>query len=80
MNVLLVSANTEALKMPTLPLGLSLVAAGVRRAGHQTAFLDLALARQGARNSATTSFTPQEIYRCRVTTHTLIWMLLAVLI
>jgi hypothetical protein len=39
--ILLISANTEKLKMPTLPLGLSLVAAAVRRAGHAVDFLDL---------------------------------------
>jgi radical SAM superfamily enzyme YgiQ (UPF0313 family) len=39
--VLLISANTERIKMPTLPLGLALVAAAVRKAGHETVFLDL---------------------------------------
>ncbi len=41
MKVLLVSANTERIKMPSLPLGLSLVATAVRRSGHKVAFLDL---------------------------------------
>ena len=41
MRVLLVSANTERIKMPTLPLGLALVAAAVRQAGHEVSFLDL---------------------------------------
>jgi radical SAM superfamily enzyme YgiQ (UPF0313 family) len=41
MNVLLVSANTERLNMPTLPLGVGLVAAAVREAGHEAAVLDL---------------------------------------
>lgn len=41
MRVLLVSANTERLNMPTLPVGLAWVAAAVRRAGHDVAFLDL---------------------------------------
>ena len=41
MKVLFVSPNTERLNMPTLPLGLALVAAATRRAGHQTRFLDL---------------------------------------
>jgi len=40
-NVLLVSANTERINLPALPLGLGLVAAAVRRAGHRTALLDL---------------------------------------
>jgi radical SAM superfamily enzyme YgiQ (UPF0313 family) len=39
--VLLISANTERINMASLPLGLSLVAAAVREAGHPIAFLDL---------------------------------------
>ncbi len=39
--VLFVSPNAERLYMPTLPLGLALVAAATRRAGHETRFLDL---------------------------------------
>jgi radical SAM superfamily enzyme YgiQ (UPF0313 family) len=39
--ILLVSSNTEQINMPTLPLGLSLVAAAARRAGHELTFLDL---------------------------------------
>jgi radical SAM superfamily enzyme YgiQ (UPF0313 family) len=39
--VLLVSANTERINMVALPLGLGLVAAATRRAGHDVAFLDL---------------------------------------
>jgi radical SAM superfamily enzyme YgiQ (UPF0313 family) len=63
MNVLLISANTERLKMPTLPLGLSLVAAAVRRAGHQVLFLDL-LAQADpviAIQQAISTFTPHVI-------------------
>lgn len=41
MRVLLVSANTERIKMTSLPLGLGMVAMAVRQAGHETAFLDL---------------------------------------
>jgi len=41
MRVLLVSANTERLNMVTIPLGLGVVAAATRRAGHDVAFLDL---------------------------------------
>jgi radical SAM superfamily enzyme YgiQ (UPF0313 family) len=41
MRVLLIAANTEQLNMLTLPLGLGLVAAATRRAGHQVTFLDL---------------------------------------
>ena len=41
MRVLLVSANTERIKMTSLPLGLGMVATAVRQAGHETVFLDL---------------------------------------
>lgn len=41
MKVLIISANTERLVEPVLPLGASLVAAAARRAGHQVSFLDL---------------------------------------
>jgi radical SAM superfamily enzyme YgiQ (UPF0313 family) len=41
MRVLLISANTERLNMPTIPLGLACVAAAARRAGHDCFFLDL---------------------------------------
>ena len=41
MNILLVSANTETINMPTLPMGLGLVAAAAERAGHGVRFLDL---------------------------------------
>jgi radical SAM superfamily enzyme YgiQ (UPF0313 family) len=41
MNVLLISANTETINMPTLPVGLGCVAAAVQAAGHDVAFLDL---------------------------------------
>ncbi len=41
MRVLLVSANTERTAIIPLPLGLAFVAAACRRAGHETALLDL---------------------------------------
>ncbi|MGD2270620.1 MAG: radical SAM protein [Desulfobacterales bacterium] len=41
MRVLLVSANTEQINMPVLPLGLACVAATVQRAGHETKMLNL---------------------------------------
>ena len=41
MRVLLISANTEQINMPTIPLGLMLVAEACRRSGHDVEFLDL---------------------------------------
>ncbi len=41
MRVLLVSPNTERGNMVAIPLGLGMVAAATRRAGHEVAFLDL---------------------------------------
>jgi len=39
--VLLISANTETMNMPTLPLGLACVAAATRNAGNEVALLNL---------------------------------------
>jgi len=41
MRVLLISANTEKINMPTLPLGLACVAAATQKAGHEVAMVDL---------------------------------------
>ncbi len=63
MRVLLISANTERINMVAMPLGLGLVAAAVRRAGHEVAFLDL-LAAQDSRaavREAITSIRPDAI-------------------
>ncbi len=43
MKVLFLSASTEKINMPTLPLGLACVAASTRRAGHEVALIDLKL-------------------------------------
>jgi radical SAM superfamily enzyme YgiQ (UPF0313 family) len=44
MRALLIAANTERLNMVALPLGLGLVAAATRRAGHEVALVDLLVA------------------------------------
>jgi radical SAM superfamily enzyme YgiQ (UPF0313 family) len=41
MRVLLISANTEQLQMPVLPMGLACVAAAAEHAGHEVGFLNL---------------------------------------
>ena len=41
MRVLLISANTETMNMPTLPLGLACVVAATRNAGNEVALLNL---------------------------------------
>jgi len=41
MKVLLISANTETINMPTLPLGLASVAAATQKAGHVVTTVDL---------------------------------------
>jgi radical SAM superfamily enzyme YgiQ (UPF0313 family) len=41
MKVLLISANTENLNMPTLPLGLACMAAATQKAGHDVHLVDL---------------------------------------
>jgi radical SAM superfamily enzyme YgiQ (UPF0313 family) len=41
MQVLLISANTEKINMPTLPMGLGCVAVALTAAGHSVCFLDL---------------------------------------
>jgi radical SAM superfamily enzyme YgiQ (UPF0313 family) len=41
MRILLISANTEKINMPTLPLGLACVATATRKAGHDVAMADL---------------------------------------
>ena len=41
MRVLLISANTELINMPTLPLGLACVATATQNEGHDVEILDL---------------------------------------
>jgi radical SAM superfamily enzyme YgiQ (UPF0313 family) len=41
MKVLLISASTEKVNLPTLPLGLACVAAAIQKAGHEMTMIDL---------------------------------------
>jgi hypothetical protein len=41
MKVLLISANTESVNMPVIPVGLGAVAAATKEAGHDVALVDL---------------------------------------
>ncbi len=50
MNVLLISANTETMNMPPLPLGLACVAAATRKAGHAVTMADLMFREDGVRS------------------------------
>ncbi len=46
MRVLLISANTETINIPVLPLGLACVAAATKKAGHEVAMVDLMTEKQ----------------------------------
>ena len=63
MRVLLVSANTERINMPTLPLGLAPVATATRQSGHEVAFLDLLTEAdpRSAVEKAVRTFSPQVV-------------------
>lgn len=63
MKILLISANTEKINMPTLPMGLGAVAAAANRAGHRVRFLDLMAetAPQTALEDALHDFAPDVI-------------------
>jgi radical SAM superfamily enzyme YgiQ (UPF0313 family) len=50
MNVLLISANTETMNVPPLPLGPACVAAAARKAGHSVTMADLLFREDGARS------------------------------
>ena len=45
MRALFISANTEKINMPVLPLGLACVASSTKRAGHDAAMVDLKIER-----------------------------------
>ncbi len=63
MKALFISANTERITMPVLPLGPAMVAAAARRAGHEVALLDLLTTHdvRGAVRDAVTSLRPEVI-------------------
>jgi len=46
MRALFISANTEKINMPVLPLGLACVASSTKRAGHDVAMVDLKIERE----------------------------------
>ena len=63
MRVLLISANTETINMPVLPLGLACVDEAVRSAGHDVKLVDL-MGQQDARlvlQDAVDGFSPEII-------------------
>jgi radical SAM superfamily enzyme YgiQ (UPF0313 family) len=63
MRVLLISANTEQLQMPVLPMGLACIATAAEKAGHEVRFLNL-MTREDSRDlldSAVTDFRPAVI-------------------
>jgi hypothetical protein len=63
MRALLISANTERINMPTFPLGLVLVGAAAREAGHEVELLDMMAAADTVPvlEQSITSFRPQVI-------------------
>ena len=63
MRVLVISANTERLNMPTMPLGAGLVVGAARAAGHRVELLDLMLQAEPltAVGEAITRLTPHVI-------------------
>lgn len=63
MKTLLISANTEKITMPTVPIGLGMVAGAARRAGHEVALVDLMFAQdpQASVSDAVSAFGPEVI-------------------
>jgi prolyl-tRNA editing enzyme YbaK/EbsC (Cys-tRNA(Pro) deacylase) len=61
MRVLLISANTEKINMPTLPMGLGDVAAAVRAAGHTVSFLEKTLLESGKNSMPLQILTSKEL-------------------
>lgn len=63
MKILLISANTEQINMPVLPLGMACVGAAVQNAGHEVNTVNLMMARdiRGRLNKAFAGFSPDVI-------------------
>jgi len=63
LKILLISANTERINMPTLPLGIGCVAEATRQAGHKIRLLDLMAIEdpEPAIKEAIRSFSPEVI-------------------
>ena len=63
MKVLLISANTEQINMPVLPLGLACVAAAIDKQGHSVKLLNLMMQTdtQKALHAAIDEFNPEII-------------------
>ena len=63
MKILLISANTEQINMPVLPLGMACVAAAVQNAGHEVKILNLMMAQdiRGLLIEAISGFSPDVI-------------------
>jgi radical SAM superfamily enzyme YgiQ (UPF0313 family) len=63
MKILLISANTEQINMPVLPLGMAYVGAAVQNAGHEAKILNLMMVRdiRGLLREAISEFSPDVI-------------------
>ena len=63
MKILLISANTEQINMPVLPLGMACVGAAVQNAGHEVKILNLMMVRdiRGLLREDISGFTPDVI-------------------
>ena len=63
MKILLISANTEQINMPVLPLGMACIGAAVQNAGHEVNTVNLMMARdiRGLLRETITGFSPDVI-------------------
>ncbi|MDH4205739.1 MAG: radical SAM protein [Desulfobacteraceae bacterium] len=63
MKILLISANTEQINMPVLPLGMAYVGAAVQNAGHEVKILNLMMVRdiRGLLREAISGYSPDVI-------------------